>query len=98
MILINICEYWVPHCGAWLLRTLQVCFWLYVGLSAVASAGLYLILWSTLYVPSLEIGFPVTLLFVSNRQQSFSYPYDDTYLGLPCLSAPAHMPLCGPSH
>ncbi|KAG6012632.1 hypothetical protein E4U54_007407 [Claviceps lovelessii] len=51
MILINICEYWVPHCGAWLLRTLQVCFWLYVGLSAVASAGLYLILWSTLAFP-----------------------------------------------
>lgn len=54
MILLNICEYVVPHCGIWLLRTMQVCFWIYVGLSAVASAGLYLILWSTLYVPSLE--------------------------------------------
>ncbi|KAG5975911.1 hypothetical protein E4U55_007535 [Claviceps digitariae] len=51
MILINICEYWVPHCGAWLLHTTEVCFWIYVGLSAVASAGLYLILWSTLAFP-----------------------------------------------
>ncbi|KAG5951220.1 hypothetical protein E4U53_003552 [Claviceps sorghi] len=51
MILINICEYAVPHCGTWLLRTVQVCFWIYIGLSAVASAGLYLILWSTLAFP-----------------------------------------------
>ncbi|KAG6024598.1 hypothetical protein E4U41_001731 [Claviceps citrina] len=43
--------YAVPHYGDWLLRTLQVCFWIYVGLSAVASAGLYLILWSTLVFP-----------------------------------------------
>ncbi|KAG6087588.1 hypothetical protein E4U15_007653 [Claviceps sp. LM218 group G6] len=51
MILINISEYAVPHCGPWLLQTLQVCFWIYVGLSGVASAGLYLILWSTLNFP-----------------------------------------------
>lgn len=53
IILINICEYGVPHCGAWLSRTMQICFWIYVGLSTVASAGLYLILWSTLYVQNL---------------------------------------------
>lgn len=53
IILINICEYGVPNCGVWLLRTVEVMFWIYVGLSAVASAGLYLILWSTLYdIPS----------------------------------------------
>lgn len=51
IILINICEYGVPHCGAWLSRTMQICFWIYVGLSTVASAGLYLILWSTLVFP-----------------------------------------------
>ncbi|KAL7944441.1 voltage-dependent anion channel domain-containing protein [Trichoderma barbatum] len=51
VILINICQYGAPHCGVWLLRTLQILFWIYTGLSAVASAGLYLILWSTLIFP-----------------------------------------------
>lgn len=48
VILTNVCQYGVPHCGVWLIRTLQVLFWIYTGLSAIASAGLYLILWSTL--------------------------------------------------
>jgi hypothetical protein len=48
VILTNICQYGVPHCGVWLIKTLQVLFWIYTGLSAIASAGLYLILWSTL--------------------------------------------------
>ncbi|QYT01349.1 hypothetical protein H0G86_008392 [Trichoderma simmonsii] len=51
VILINICQFGVPHCGVWLLKTLQILFWIYTGLSAVASAGLYLILWSTLIFP-----------------------------------------------
>ncbi|KAL7937510.1 voltage-dependent anion channel domain-containing protein [Trichoderma chlorosporum] len=51
VILINVCQYGVPHCGVWLIKTLQILFWIYTGLSAVASAGLYLILWSTLVFP-----------------------------------------------
>ncbi|KAM0250910.1 hypothetical protein ACHAQJ_008445 [Trichoderma viride] len=51
VILTNVCQYGVPHCGVWLLKTLQILFWIYTGLSAIASAGLYLILWSTLIFP-----------------------------------------------
>ena len=49
--MINICEYGVDSVGAWLLRTMEFMFWFYVALSTVASAGMYLILWSTLSVP-----------------------------------------------
>lgn len=48
IIMINICEYGVDYVGVWLLRTLEVMFWVYVALSTFASAGMYLILWSTL--------------------------------------------------
>ncbi|GAO14277.1 hypothetical protein UVI_02000940 [Ustilaginoidea virens] len=51
IILINICEYGVPNCGTWLLRTMEIAFWIYIGASSVASAGLYLVLWSTLVFP-----------------------------------------------
>ncbi|KAK5997127.1 Malic acid transport-like protein [Cladobotryum mycophilum] len=51
VISINICQYGVPHCGAWLLRTMEIIFWIYLSLSAIASSGLYLILWSTLIFP-----------------------------------------------
>ncbi|KAK0386468.1 hypothetical protein NLU13_6303 [Sarocladium strictum] len=51
IILINACEYGIPRSGEWLLRTMEVLFWAYVGLSVIASAGLYLILWSTLIFP-----------------------------------------------
>ena len=47
MILLTSCEYGTPHCGAWFLETMEVMFWLYLGVCMVASAGLYLILWST---------------------------------------------------
>ena len=47
--MINICEYGIPHTGVWLLRTMEIMFWIYVALSVFASAGIYLILWSTLY-------------------------------------------------
>lgn len=46
--MINICEYGIPHVGSWLLRTMQVLFWMYLAVSVLASAGLYLVLWSTL--------------------------------------------------
>ncbi|KAL6860313.1 hypothetical protein ACO1O0_004340 [Amphichorda felina] len=48
IIMINICEYGVDSVGVWLLRTMEFMFWFYVALSTVASAGMYLILWSTL--------------------------------------------------
>ncbi|POR38133.1 hypothetical protein TPAR_01658, partial [Tolypocladium paradoxum] len=51
IIMINICEYGVPRSGVWLLRTMEVMFWFYVALSAFASAGMYLILWSTMIFP-----------------------------------------------
>ncbi|KAF7546184.1 hypothetical protein G7046_g9377 [Stylonectria norvegica] len=51
IIMINICEYGVPHTGPWLLQVMEVMFWIYVALSVFASAGIYLILWSTLVFP-----------------------------------------------
>lgn len=47
LILINICEYGVPAAGVWLLHTLEMCFWVYMGIGIIASAGMYLIIWST---------------------------------------------------
>lgn len=46
--MINICEYGVDSVGPWLLHTLEILFWIYVALSTVVSAGIYLVLWSTL--------------------------------------------------
>ncbi|KAL1878561.1 hypothetical protein VTK73DRAFT_7826 [Phialemonium thermophilum] len=50
-ILLTTCEYGIPHTGPWLLRTMRALFWSYVGVSMLASAGMYLILWSTLIFP-----------------------------------------------
>ncbi|KAK1772394.1 voltage-dependent anion channel-domain-containing protein [Phialemonium atrogriseum] len=50
-ILLTICEYGVPHTGPWLLSAMEVMFWVYVGVSMLASAGIYLVLWSTLVFP-----------------------------------------------
>ncbi|KAB5586079.1 voltage-dependent anion channel-domain-containing protein [Coniochaeta sp. 2T2.1] len=50
-IFITICEYGVPHTGPWLLQVMEVLFWVYVGVSMVVSASIYLILWSTLTFP-----------------------------------------------
>lgn len=50
MILINTCQYGIPNTGIWLLRTMELMFWIYAALSVSVSALLYLILWSTLYV------------------------------------------------
>lgn len=46
-ILITICQYGVPNAGPWLLSVVEACFWIYVGVSTLVSAGLYLTLWST---------------------------------------------------
>lgn len=46
--MIGISAYGVGSVGHWLTKTMQVMFWVYVALSTIASAGMYLILWSTL--------------------------------------------------
>ncbi|CRK27638.1 hypothetical protein BN1708_014878 [Verticillium longisporum] len=50
-IMINTCQYGVPHTGPWLLRTMEVMFWINLALSVMVSATIYLILWSTLIFP-----------------------------------------------
>ncbi|KAI1330766.1 voltage-dependent anion channel-domain-containing protein [Xylariaceae sp. FL0255] len=50
-ILVNICQFGIPHTGSWLLRIMQAFFWIYVICSVVTSAGMYLILWSTQIFP-----------------------------------------------
>ncbi|KAI0133302.1 voltage-dependent anion channel-domain-containing protein [Hypoxylon sp. NC0597] len=50
-ILINTCEYGIPMTGPWLQRTMECLFWVYTIVSVVASAGMYLILWSTQIFP-----------------------------------------------
>ena len=59
--MINICEYGVPSVGVWLLRTLEIMFWIYVALSTFASAGIYLILWSPLFAPPPLFSLPRSL-------------------------------------
>ncbi|XXG96293.1 Protein phosphatase 2C 6 [Hypoxylon texense] len=46
-ILINTCEYGIPMTGPWLRHTMEWLFWIYIIVSVVASAGMYLVLWST---------------------------------------------------
>ncbi|KAI0384761.1 voltage-dependent anion channel-domain-containing protein [Hypomontagnella monticulosa] len=50
-ILINTCEYGVPMTGPWLQSAMECLFWVYITVSVVASAGMYLILWSTQIFP-----------------------------------------------
>ncbi|PQE26733.1 hypothetical protein CJF31_00003409 [Rutstroemia sp. NJR-2017a BVV2] len=50
-ILSNIAQYGVPKTGLWLQTTMQVCFWAYASLSVLASAAIYLMLWSTVSFP-----------------------------------------------
>ena len=47
IICINICQYGIPHTGVWLLRVMEVLFWIYLPVSVLASSGMYLIMWST---------------------------------------------------
>ncbi|KAF5006117.1 hypothetical protein FDECE_7489 [Fusarium decemcellulare] len=51
VIMINTCQYGIPNTGVWLLRTMELMFWIYAALSVSVSALLYLILWSTLVFP-----------------------------------------------
>ncbi|KAL2116739.1 hypothetical protein VTJ04DRAFT_8907 [Mycothermus thermophilus] len=50
-ILITITQYGTPNTGPWLLHVLEICFWIYTGVSVLVSAGLYLALWSTQIFP-----------------------------------------------
>ncbi|KAI1402001.1 voltage-dependent anion channel-domain-containing protein [Hypoxylon fuscum] len=50
-ILINTCEYGIPMTGPWLQHTMQWLFWIYIVVSVLASAGMYLFLWSTQIFP-----------------------------------------------
>lgn len=50
-ILINICQYGVPKAGPWLLTTMEALFWIWTVAAILISAGIYLILWSTLIFP-----------------------------------------------
>jgi len=51
IIMIGICSYGVSMTGGWLLKTMEILFWIYAALCTVVSAGMYLILWSTLVFP-----------------------------------------------
>ncbi|KAF0330880.1 C4-dicarboxylate transporter/malic acid transporter [Colletotrichum asianum] len=51
IICINICQFGVPYVGPWLLRIMQILFWSYTAMSVLASATIYLVLWSTLVFP-----------------------------------------------
>lgn len=65
-ILLNICEFGIPFTGPWLIPVMECLYWIYIGISMVASAGMYLILWSTQCVllyhkpPTVGSGDPVT--------------------------------------
>ncbi|KAI0180692.1 voltage-dependent anion channel-domain-containing protein [Hypoxylon sp. FL1284] len=50
-ILINTCEYGIPMTGPWLRHTMEWLFWIYIVVSVLASAGMYLVLWSTQIFP-----------------------------------------------
>ncbi|XDG03643.1 hypothetical protein ABKA04_003258 [Annulohypoxylon sp. FPYF3050] len=50
-ILINTCEYGIPMTGPWLSHAMEWLFWIYIVVSVLASAGMYLILWSTQIFP-----------------------------------------------
>jgi tellurite resistance protein TehA-like permease len=50
-ILITVCEYGIPNTGPWLLHVMEILFWIYVAFATIASAGIYLTLWSTLTFP-----------------------------------------------
>lgn len=48
VIMINSCQYGIAHVGPWLLQTMEVLFWVNTAFSVIASATIYLILWSTM--------------------------------------------------
>lgn len=50
-ILITVCEYGIPNTRPWLLHVMEILFWIYIAFATIASAGIYLILWSSLTFP-----------------------------------------------
>ncbi|KAH6640821.1 voltage-dependent anion channel [Chaetomium tenue] len=50
-ILITITQYGIPYTGPWLLSVIEALFWVYIGVSTLVSASLYLTLWSTQVFP-----------------------------------------------
>lgn len=50
-ILTNVCQYGIDKQGFWLQNTMVVLFWIYAGVSMLASSSIYLILWSTQAFP-----------------------------------------------
>ncbi|KAK4162218.1 malic acid transport protein [Cladorrhinum sp. PSN259] len=50
-IFITVCQYGIPNTGSWLLSTMEAIFWIYICVSVLSSAGLYLTLWSTQVFP-----------------------------------------------
>jgi len=50
-VLINFSQYGIPYTGPWFHTVMQVLFWAYVAISVIASAGIYLIIWSTQSFP-----------------------------------------------
>ena len=43
------CQYGIPGTGVWFHTTMQICFWAYASVAVLASASIYLIIWSTQY-------------------------------------------------
>ncbi|KAK1832638.1 voltage-dependent anion channel [Podospora conica] len=50
-IFITVCQYGIPRAGPWLVNTMEVMFWIYITVSVLISAFLYLTLWSTQVFP-----------------------------------------------
>jgi hypothetical protein len=43
------CQYGIPETGVWFQTAMQICFWTYASVAVLASASIYLIIWSTQY-------------------------------------------------
>lgn len=94
VICINICQFGVPHTGPWLLRIMQILFWSYIAMSMMASAIIYLILWSTLWVSR-----RLMMMLVANKLKSVSHSYHDANLGVSSLPAASYCAVCQqPNH
>jgi hypothetical protein len=70
-ILITVCEYGIPNTGPWLLHVMEILFWIYVAFATIASAGIYLTLWSTLYVPANSLYLWLWLVGLTQETRTF---------------------------
>ncbi len=87
-ICITACEYGVPHVGGWLVQTMEVMFWVYIVTAYIASAGMYLILWSTQVGSSRTLPTCQERLFrATDFSRDFPHSHDDPYMGFPRVSA-----------